>query len=99
MEEKEFGTEEFSLGILIGLAIGFGVGLLLAPEAGIDTREKIAKRTAEFKEVAGELTEKAKDVLDVVTAKVEEGLGWEEKGTRKQLKEIKSDVEKYIRGA
>jgi len=96
MEEQKFGIEEFSLGVVIGLAVGFGAGLLLAPEAGVTTREKIAGRSAEFKEIASELAERTKEALDVVMAKIEENLGWEEKGARKQLKEIKGQVEKYI---
>ncbi len=38
------GTARLAAGLVIGLAVGAGVALLLAPRAGAETRQAIARR-------------------------------------------------------
>jgi len=40
-------------GLLVGTAIGIGLGLLYAPRTGIETREMLRKRAEEMKDRAG----------------------------------------------
>jgi len=47
-----------TLGILTGMAIGIGIGILLAPDKGSETRKKVA-------DAAADLFDKFKDFLKV----------------------------------
>lgn len=55
--------------LLLGLAVGAGLGLLLAPRSGIETRKAIRRRLREARDVAGE---RAGDVAERVTGSFSE---------------------------
>jgi gas vesicle protein len=44
---------------LLGFAIGFGFGVLLAPASGAETRDKIAQRMRDVAEIPRQKAEKA----------------------------------------
>jgi len=46
------------IGVVSGLAIGTVLGVLFAPDKGINTRKKIAKKTSDLKENARESFDK-----------------------------------------
>ena len=48
---------------LAGIAIGIGVGMLLAPSAGADVREYIRERARDWKDRAGEYVEEGRQYL------------------------------------
>lgn len=95
MKEKRFGYEEFGLGILVGLAVGAALGVLLAPEAGVVTRSKIASRAAQAKESAQDLLDQAKISIEAAATKVEGVLGLQDKRIRRKLDELRFELEKY----
>jgi gas vesicle protein len=43
-----------SLGLVIGMVAGFGIGLLFVPKSGRDTQEKIQARIAEIRRAGQE---------------------------------------------
>lgn len=99
MEERQFGYGEFSLGALLGIAIGVGLGLLLAPRSGAVTREQITTRAADWRDSTGDLLVRARRSLELAAVKMERTLGMEERGMRKKLEEIRTELEEYIKEA
>ena|SRR3990172_1565991 len=95
MSNKSFGYEEFGLGLAVGLAAGALLGVLFAPHSGTATRERIRTRAQDFRVSVEELVESAKKNLDLAAARVEGILGHEEKGLRRKLEKIRSELEKY----
>ncbi len=63
-------TTDFLLGMVVGGILGFGAGLMFAPESGDETRQKLreqARLVAEdFRDGAGEFTLKLKDGAEEV---------------------------------
>lgn len=47
-------TGDFLAGVLVGALIGAGVGLLLAPQAGEETRERVMEKARKLKDAASE---------------------------------------------
>jgi gas vesicle protein len=58
------------LGLLAGLAAGAVLGILLAPDKGLDTRKKISKRGKGFTDA---LNDKFNEFKDSVAEKFEKG--------------------------
>ena len=56
--ESESGVEKFMTGLLIGVAVGFGIALLLAPKSGEEMREDLMQKGIELRDRAGQLTQK-----------------------------------------
>lgn len=54
-QDEETGVERFVTGLLIGVAVGFGLALLLAPKSGEEMREDLMQRGIELRDRAGEL--------------------------------------------
>jgi hypothetical protein len=54
-QEEETGVERFVTGLLIGVAVGFGLALLLAPKTGEEMRDDLMQRGIELRDRAGEL--------------------------------------------
>jgi len=77
VERREAGAGIGSL--LLGLALGAGIALLLAPQSGEETRRVIAKRARRAQEVAqdfvedmsGTVADKFKDVRATVEDRIE----------------------------
>ena len=99
MEKKNFSYGEFSLGTLVGLTLGIGLGLLLAPQSGVATRDQIATRASDVRDSTADLLYRAKRSLELATVKMERTLGREEKGMRKKLEEIRVELEEYAKKA
>ena len=49
-QEEETGVERFVTGLLIGVAVGFGLALLLAPKTGEEMRDDLMQRGIERSE-------------------------------------------------
>lgn len=57
-QEEDSGIERFMTGMLIGVAVGFGLALLLAPKTGEEMRDDLMQRGIELRDRAGELASK-----------------------------------------
>lgn len=72
--------------LLIGAAVGAVVGILLAPDAGTETRKKISKKTSEFgddiKNKFGEVKETLKGKYDSIRTEASEILEKEKEAKR-----------------
>lgn len=75
-------------GILIGVAIGFVAGVLLAPSNGAETRETLKKRT---RGSLDQMAESVRDARDTLTKKGQEL--W-----RRGVTEIHVDDEQVLNG-
>jgi gas vesicle protein len=57
-------TQNYSTGcFLAGIAIGVGIGMLLAPSTGADAREYIRDRAKDWRDRAEELVDEGKSLL------------------------------------
>lgn len=54
-QDEDAGVERFVTGLLIGVAVGFGLALLLAPKSGEEMRDDLMQRGIELRDRAGEL--------------------------------------------
>ena len=57
-QDEDAGVERFVTGLLIGVAVGFGLALLLAPKSGEQMRDDLMQRGIELRDRAGELASK-----------------------------------------
>ncbi len=69
-EEGRYSAGSLILGFFIGGLVGAGVALLLAPQPGAETRQKIKELADEAKEKAAQYAE---EVKSKVTSTVEKG--------------------------
>jgi gas vesicle protein len=69
-EEGRYSAGSLILGFFIGGLVGAGVALLLAPQPGAETRQKIKELADEAKEKAAKYAE---EVKSKVTSTVEKG--------------------------
>jgi len=60
------GSGNFFTGLLVGTVIGIAVGLLFAPQSGVETREMLKQKAAVAKEKAALAKEKAAAVKERV---------------------------------
>ena len=54
-QDEDSGIERFMTGMLIGVAVGFGLALLLAPKTGEEMRDDLMQRGIELRDRAGGL--------------------------------------------
>jgi YtxH-like protein len=57
-QDEDAGAERFVTGLLIGVAVGFGLALLLAPKSGEQLRDDLMQRGIELRDRAGELAQR-----------------------------------------
>lgn len=93
--ERRFGLAEFSLGLLIGLALGAVGGIILAPQSGEETREQLADRASDIRLSSQELIDSARVNLEQAASRLEGVFGLQEKHLRRKLEAIRSELEKY----
>ncbi len=88
MEEKDCNTGSLVASFLLGGIVGAGIAILLAPQSGRETREKIKEYAEHVKEKAVESADKLKSVLEekksVLSAAVEAGKEAYKKEANKQ---------------
>ncbi len=71
-EEGRYSAGSLILGFFIGGLVGAGVALLLAPQAGAETRQKIKELAGDVKEKATEYAEKVKGQVTSTVGKGKE---------------------------
>ena len=64
----------FALGLILGTAIGIGIGLLYAPHPGEETRTLLREKAAEFGDRADEFADKVKEGAAVAKHNLESRL-------------------------
>ena len=57
-QDDDSGVERFVTGLLLGVAVGFGLALLLAPKSGEEMRDDLMQRGIELRDRAGGLASK-----------------------------------------
>ncbi|TMG32731.1 MAG: YtxH domain-containing protein [Chloroflexi bacterium] len=57
-QDDDAGVERFVTGLLLGVAVGFGLALLLAPKSGEQMRDDLMQRGIELRDRAGELAQR-----------------------------------------
>lgn len=78
-DECGYGTGSIFLSFILGGVVGAGFALLLAPQSGRETRQKIRQFTEDVKEKA---VDYAEDVKEKVTSGIDKGKElYEEKKT------------------
>ncbi len=71
-EEGRYGAGSLILGFFIGGVVGAGVALLLAPQSGRETRQKIKELAEDTKEKAAQYAEQAKGKVTSTGEKAKE---------------------------
>lgn len=86
MREEGYSSGSMLLSFLLGGIVGAGLALLVAPQSGKETRQKIRDLADDVKERSTEYVDKAKDTFSSV---VDDGKGYYE--GKKSL--VKSAIE------
>ena len=76
MAENDSGAS-FTIGFLVGAAVGVAIGFLYAPKPGSETREMLRHKAEEAREKAEEVAEKAKETAAQARKRVEDKLSHE----------------------
>jgi gas vesicle protein len=88
MEEKNYCAGSLLVSFLLGSLVGAGIALLIAPQTGRETRDKIKEYAESVKEKAAESVQKVKSALEekksVLSAAVEAGKEAYKKEANKQ---------------
>lgn len=87
--------EYLAIGIIVGGAAGFVLGLLFAPASGARTRERLALEAQKAAEVARDIAEKAEHAAEALGGKVEHYLGRDEELAWRRVKEIREGIKGY----
>ncbi|MCL4499078.1 MAG: YtxH domain-containing protein [Chloroflexi bacterium] len=95
MEEKTFGYSEFLIGLIVGIAGGLAIGVLTAPQAGMQTRRDIVDIATDIKDSTNELLEHTREGFEHATSRVERAMGISDKNIRKRLEEIRAQLDGY----
>lgn len=102
MKDEGFGSGSLLLSFLLGGVVGAGMALLLAPQAGEETRRKIKELADDIKDKTNEYINETREK---VTAAAEEGRGYydEKKSLVKAAIEAGKDAyekekEKFAKG-
>ena len=53
--DEDSGVERFMTGLLLGVAVGFGLALLLAPKSGEELRGDLMQKGIELRDKAGQI--------------------------------------------
>lgn len=85
-------TSRLLLGVLGAAAAGVVVGLLIAPDKGVETRKKISKKTKDFRDQVSQLIQSGKEYLNDVAETIEEEGEGLAQDAGKRFKKVKSEV-------
>ena len=87
--------EYLAIGVIVGLALGFLGGLLLAPNSGAKTRQRLANEAMRAAEVAREIAERAEKAAESLGGRVEHYLGRDEEVAWRKVREIREGLQGY----
>ncbi len=87
--------EYLAIGTIVGLALGFVLGVLFAPASGTRTRQRLADEARRAAEAAREIADKAEHAAEVLGGRVEHYLGRDEEVAWRKVREIRQGIEGY----
>lgn len=87
------------LGTLIGAAVGFAAGILLAPASGKETRENLGEKANEAKDAINDAAHKAMASLKEVKESAERTLKGEAALVEKEVTKLKNEVKAKFENA
>ncbi|HSK48684.1 MAG TPA: YtxH domain-containing protein [Coriobacteriia bacterium] len=88
-------TEYLLIGVIVGSALGFVVGLLFAPESGAKTRRRLADEAMRAAEAARAIAERAEQAAEVISGRVGHYLGKDEETAWRKVNEIREGIRGY----
>lgn len=80
------------LGTLIGAAIGFAAGILLAPQTGKETRDMLGEKASDAKDAINDVTAKAMASLKEVKESVEKSIKGNANLAASEAEKLKNEV-------
>ena len=87
--------EYLAIGIVAGAVLGFLAGLLLAPNSGYKTRQRLANEALRAADVARAIAERAEFAAETLGGRVEHYLGRDEEVAWRKVREIREGVDRY----
>jgi len=91
-EEDGYGAGSIFLSFLLGGIVGAGFALLMAPESGRETRQRIRRFTDDVKDKAMDYVE---DMKEKVTSSVDKGKGYYEEKKSMITSAVEAGKEAY----
>ncbi|MGV8084085.1 MAG: YtxH domain-containing protein [Coriobacteriia bacterium] len=88
-------VEAFALGVVLGVAGGYVLGLLFAPSSGSNARHKAAEKIRKAAEVARTVAVQAEGIAELLGDRVELLRGHDEDLARRKVLEIREGVQRY----
>ena len=89
--------EYFLIGLFVGGALGVIAGLLLAPDAGSRTRQKLAGEAGRVADAARVLAERAESAVETMGSRMDHYLGKDEEVAWRKVQEVREGVQRYSR--
>lgn len=87
--------EYFVIGAIVGAVGGLVCGLLMAPNSGYKTRQRLAAEARRAADVARALAERAEDAAEMLGGRVDHYLGRDEEVAWRKVREIREGVQRY----
>ncbi len=80
------------LGTLIGAAVGFAAGILLAPQSGKETRDLLGEKASDTKDAINDVAHKAMASIKEVKDSVEKSLKNDVAVAAREAEKLKNEV-------
>lgn len=87
--------DAFALGVVLGVAGGYVLGLLFAPSSGSNVRRRVAQEIRRAADVAKTVALQAEEVAASLGDRVEVLRGHDEDLARRKVQEIRESVQRY----
>lgn len=87
--------EYLAIGVVVGAALGFVIGLLYAPASGAATRRRLADEAGRAADAARSIAERAEQTAEVIGGRVGHYLGKDEETAWRKVNEIREGIRGY----
>lgn len=89
--------EYFLIGLFVGGALGVVGGLLLAPDAGSRTRQRLIGEAGRVADAARAVAGRAEAAVETMGTKMDHYLGKDEEVAWRKVQEVREGVQRYSR--